>query len=144
MYQGTEIQFGGQKYLPGETFVAMIIFCLALNTAWSQIPVGLKYDVNGMPFNGYFDPLIYSPAKRLSLVHNPDSYELGCYFDKLGNKTEGLIKYENDAIFFKKGDKEEKEKIRPGDIQCLVIGTDSFIVISDFRPQYRIKKGPEH
>jgi len=110
---------------------------------YSQIPVGLKFDLNGQPLNGYFDPLTYSPDKKLTAVHNSDSYEVGYYYDSLGNKIDGQIKFENDKIFFKKGDDDFRDKIKPDAIKHFIIGVDSFFVISNFYFKNRIKIKPE-
>lgn len=120
-----------------------IMLLLIFNTTYSQIPIGLKYDCNGYAFNGYFDPLTYSPDKKLSIVHNSDSYEVGYYYDSLGNKINGLIKFENEKIFFKKENFEFRDKIKPEEIQHFVIGVDSFFVISNFYYKNRLKTNPE-
>lgn len=120
-----------------------IILLITISTTYSQIPVGQKYDCNGIAFNGYFDPLIYSPEKKLSTVHNSDSYEVGYYYDSTGNKINGLIKFENDKIFFKTEQVEFRDKIKPEEIKQFMIGVDSFFVISDFYYKNRMKSNPE-
>jgi len=124
-------------------FLSIMLF-LIFGTTYSQVPVGLKYDCNGYAFNGYFDPLIYSPDKKLSIVHNSDSYEIGYYYDSLGNKINGLIKFENEKIFFKKDNFVFRDKIKPEEIQQFVIGVDSFFVISNFYYKNRLKTNPEY
>lgn len=120
-----------------------IILLLTIYTTYSQIPVGLKYDCNGYAFNGYFEPLTYSPDKKLSIVHNSDSYEVGYYYDEHENKIMGMIKFENDKIFFKNGNEEFRDKIKPEEIKHFVIGVDSFFVIKNFYYINKVKTNPE-
>ena len=120
-----------------------IMLLVTFYSTYSQIPVGLKYDCNGYAFNGYYDPLTYSPDKKISIVHNSDSYEVGYYYDTVGNKINGLIKFENEKIFFKKGNAEFRDKIKPEQIKNFVIGVDSFFVISNFYYKNRKMTDPE-
>ena len=120
-----------------------IMLLVTFYSTYSQIPVGLKYDCNGYAFNGYYDPLTYSPDKKISIVHNSDSYEVGYYYDSVGNKINGLIKFENEKIFFKKGNAEFRDKIKPEQIKNFVIGVDSFFVISNFYYKNRKMTDPE-
>jgi len=96
-----------------------IVFLLIYSTTYSQVPVGLKYDCNGYAFNGNFDPLTYSPDKKLSIV-------------------------ENEKIFFKKENFELRDKIKPEEIQHFVIGVDSFFVISNFFDKNKVRSDPEY
>jgi hypothetical protein len=115
----------------------------AFNLTYSQVQVGLKYDINGIPFNGYFDPFTYSPDKKVTQIHYSDSYEKGAYYDSLGNKIEGLIKFEDRKIFFKNGKKESSDKIKPETVKSFVIGVDSFISITNFYFKDKLKTKPE-
>lgn len=126
-----------------KTLIFSIILLCTVNLIYSQIPIGFKYDCNGYAFNGYFDPLTYSPNEKLTKVHNSDSYEVGYYYDSLGNKIEGQIKFENDKIFFKKENEEFRDKIRPEEIKYFVIGVDSFFVTSNFHYKNKLKTNPE-
>src|SRR5690554_5769227 len=112
--------------------IVFFTFLLTINCVNAQIPVGVKYDVNGIPLNGHFDPIIYSPDKKISRVHNSDSYENGYYYDSLGSKIAGLIKFENDNILFKKKEEDSRIKIKPDEIKYFVIGVDSFFVVDKF------------
>jgi hypothetical protein len=123
--------------------IIFLTFLLTVNCLSAQITIGVKYDINGMPLNGYFDPIIYSPDKKISKVHNSDSYEKGYYYDSLGSKIVGLIKFENDKIFFKKNEEDFRIKIRPDEIRNFVIGVDSFFVVDKFYFQNSIKENPE-
>jgi hypothetical protein len=109
----------------------------------SQIPIGLKFDINGRQFNGYFDPFTYSPRKELRIVHYSDSYEKAYYYDKVGSKVKGLIKFENKKIWFKKNSTAFKDKIKPGEINYFVIGADSFFVARNFQYKGKLKTKPE-
>ncbi|MCK4677910.1 MAG: hypothetical protein KAT48_07245 [Bacteroidales bacterium] len=120
-----------------------VIFLLIIEVVYSQIPVGLKFDLNGQPFNGYFDPFTYSPEKKLSVVHNSDSYEVGYYYDCLDNKINGQIKFENDKIWFKTEKNDYRDKIRPDEIKYFVIGVDSFFVVTNFYYKNKLKTKPE-
>jgi len=122
--------------------IITVIFLLIINVLYSQVPVGLKFDINGKPFNGYFDPLTYSPEKELWIVHNSDSYELGYYYDH-GAKIHGRIMFENKKIWFKKNKDALKHKIKPDEIRCFVIGVDSFFVIKNFLYKGQLKTKPE-
>lgn len=121
----------------------LLTFLVTINSVNAQIPIGVKYDINGIPLNGYFDPIIYSPDKKISKVHNSDSYEVGYYYDSLGNKIDGLIKFENDKIYFMKKEEDSRIKIKPNEIRHFVIGVDSFFVIDKFHFKNRIKEKPE-
>lgn len=108
------------------------------------VKVGSKFDINAIPFNGYFDPFTYSPSKKIDVVLNSDSYEVGRIYDLSGNKTEGLIKFENDKIRFRKGSEKKKTDIYTSEeLSGLVIGVDSFFVSKDFYYKNRIKDKPE-
>lgn len=122
--------------------IITVIFLLIINVLHSQIPVGLKFDLNGKPFNGYFDPLTYSPEKELWIVHNSDSYEVGYYYDH-GAKIHGQIMFENKKIWFKKNKDALKTKIKPDEIKYFVIGVDSFFVINNFQYKGQLKTKPE-
>ncbi|MEN8137591.1 MAG: hypothetical protein ABFR62_04085 [Bacteroidota bacterium] len=123
--------------------VFSIILFATVNLVYSQVQVGLKFDINGVPFNGYFDPLSYSPKKNLTVIHRSDSYEVGYYYDSFEQKKEGLIKFENDKIYFKKYDLDSRDKIKPSEIESFVIGVDSFFVVSNFYYKNKIKTEPE-
>jgi hypothetical protein len=129
--------------MKARVIIISAILILLFNFCHSQIPVGLKYDVNGLPLNGYFDALTYAPERKLSRVHNSDSYEIGYYYDSLNNKINGLILFENDKIFFKKNGSASRDKIKPEEIKYFVIGVDSFFTISNFYFKNRLKTDPE-
>ncbi len=121
-----------------------IILLLTFNAIYAQIPVGLKYDCNGYAFNGYYDPLTYSPAKKLTKVHNSDSYEVGYYYDNLGNRIDGLIKFAKDKIFYKTDSVVFRDKIKPSEINSFVIGVDSFFVVSNYYYRDKLQTDPEY
>lgn len=129
--------------ISNKAIITLLLFLGILNLTYSQIQVGLKYDVNGIPFNGYFDAFTYSPDKKIIQLHNSDSYEKGAYYDSLGHRIEGLIKFENRKIFFKKGKDESGDKIKPETVKSFVIGTDSFMAISNFYFRNKLKTKPE-
>lgn len=120
-----------------------LILLLSVKFTFAQIPIGLKFDLNGEPLNGYFDPLLYSPKRIISNVHNSDSYEIGYYYNNSGQKVEGLIRFENDKIFFKKKEEDFRIKINPEEINHFTIGVDSFFSVSNFYFKNRIKEKPE-
>jgi hypothetical protein len=127
-----------------KTYLLSFTLLLITKLTFTQIPIGLKIDCSGYAFNGYFDPLTYSPENKITKVHNSDSYEIGYYFDNQGNKIEGLIKFENDQIFFKKFANEPLEKLRPDFIKNFVIGVDSFFAITNFYYKNKLKTKPEY
>ncbi|RLD59903.1 MAG: hypothetical protein DRJ05_05685, partial [Bacteroidetes bacterium] len=122
--------------------ITTVIFLLIIGVAYPQVPVGLKFDINGKPFNGYFDPFTYAPEKELRIVHNSDSYEVGYYYDH-GAKIHGQIMFENKKIWFKKNKDDIKDKITPDEIKSFVIGVDSFFVIKNFQYNGKLKTKPE-
>lgn len=119
-----------------------VVSLMIMKLSFAQVPLGIKHDVNGMPLNGYHDPMTYSPKKRLLNIHNLDSYETGYYYDASGNKVEGLIKFKNSKIFFKEEKGEARTKITPGEVNHFVIGVDSFMVIKDYYFKNRIRHEP--
>jgi len=110
----------------------------------AQICVGLKYDINGTPLNGYFDALTYNPKEKITGIYYSDSYENGYYFDTDGRKITGQIRFKGDKIFFRSGKTESRDKIRPREIKQFVIGIDSFIAISNYYHNERKKKDWEY
>ena len=125
-----------------KAFISSLILLIILTSTYAQTPIGLKYDCDGYAFNNYFDPLTYSPTKKLTKVHNSDSYEIGYYFDKSGKKVSGLIKFQDKKIWFKVGKKEYRNKIKPEDIKEFVIGVDSFFTISKYYYKNSLKTKP--
>jgi hypothetical protein len=121
--------------------ILFIIFSLIVKSLFSQTQIGYQFDVNGYPFDGYHDPLIYSPKKTIKNIHNSDSYELGYYYDKNGTKIDGHIKYGKNKIWFKKDS--SSKRIKAEEISSLVIGVDSFFTISNFKIFESYKKKPE-
>ncbi|WP_300596819.1 hypothetical protein [Niabella sp.] len=124
------------------TLLLLLTFLSKLLQA--QIPVGLKYDINSTPLNGYFDPLTYNPKEKITAIYYSDSYEKGYYFDTDGRKITGLIRFKGDKIFFKSGKTESRDKIRPREIKQFVIGIDSFIAISNYYHNDRKKNEWEY
>ncbi|MEZ5082234.1 MAG: hypothetical protein R2750_02090 [Bacteroidales bacterium] len=106
----------------------------ALSLSIAQVPVGETFDINGLSFDGYFEPLSYSPEEQIFVTHNSDSFEKGLIYYSNGEKQAGYIKYEEDKIWFKENlfYNTTKEKIKPYEIQSLIIGVDSFFTISNF------------
>jgi hypothetical protein len=123
----------------------LLITLFILNTVdvFSQVPVGLKYDINGEPFNGYYDPLTYSPKNKLSINLKTGLFERGSYYDKSNNKIGGYIRFENDRIWFKQTLSDLKRIIMPEEINSFVLGVDSFFVITDFYFKRKLKSKPE-
>lgn len=126
-------------------FLLYILFVISFTSSalFSQTPVGYKFDLNGQPFNGYYDHIIYHPEEKLSIIHQSDSYEAGYYYDSTFQKAEGLIKFENKKIWFKQQESDIKIKIKPGEVNHLVIGVDSFFTISNFTYNGVLKSKPE-
>lgn len=123
--------------------VFVFLFLLIVSDVLAQIPVGHKFDINGIPFNGFYDRLSYSPKNKLSISLKSGDFEPGHYYDLKNNKVRGYIKYENDKIWYKKTRSELKTMIKPEDLKSLVLGADSFFVISNFYFKRRLKDKPE-
>ncbi len=123
--------------------IVFFILNFIVTVSFSQTPVGYKFDLNGHPFNGYYDHIIYHPEEKLSIIHQSDSYEIGYYYDSTRQKVEGLIKFENKKIWFKQKESDIKVKIKPGEVNHLVIGVDSFFTISNFTYNGVFKSKPE-
>ncbi|WP_018629854.1 hypothetical protein [Niabella aurantiaca] len=60
--------------------ITLLLLGFLSATLYAQVPVGLKYDVNGIPLNGYFDPLIYNPEEKITGIYYSDAYEKGYYY----------------------------------------------------------------
>ncbi len=116
-----------KPYLLPLCFLFLVCF-----QSFSQIPVGYQFDASGYPIDGYFDELSFQSDDVVRITHNSDSYEKGAIYDLDGNKTEGLVKYENKKILFKVNDIEYRDKIKPDSLMGLTVGVDSFLVIENF------------
>jgi len=111
--------------------IAFFFFIININMSHAQIEVGLMHDLKGVPLNGYFDPIIFSSQKTVYSTPIPDSYELGHYYDSSGVKINGLIKFDQKKIFYKKNKNDKKITIEAGKIKSLIVGVDSFIVVKE-------------
>lgn len=125
-----------------KTIFLFITLWMFVGMAFSQVPVGYRFDVNGIPFNGYYDAMTYAPEKQLTEKHMSDSYEVGYYYDASGNKVSGSIKFQGKKIFFKQGKEEFRDKIKPEEVKTFVIGVDSFFTISKYYLQNNLKTEP--
>ena len=119
------------------------ILLLGSTLSFAQVEVGQKVDINGEPFNGFFDPFTYAPQNKLSVVHNSDSYEVGHYYNKNGSKIKGLIKFQNKKIWYKRDKNDTQTTLRPDEVNSFVIGVDSFFVAHNFYYKNRLKTKPE-
>ncbi len=106
---------------------------LVISFSYAQIPIGLKYDVNSVPFNGYYDALTYNPEKSIANVYTVENFDNGYYFTKAKKKIEGLISYDSNKIWFKKNEGAESIKIKANEIAGFVIGLDSFYCVSKYK-----------
>ena len=110
-------------------------FCLAffLYSSSAQIQIGYYHDLDKLPIHDLIDPFQYSPDKKISITHYSDSYEQGKVYFTDGTINEGLIKFENKKIWFKKSKIDVKLKIKPEETVGLTIGLDSFFVATNFK-----------
>lgn len=122
-----------------KTIFLFTVLVMFVGMAFSQVPVGYRFDVNGIPFNGYFDAMTYAPEKQLTEKHLSDSYEVGYYYDASGNKVSGNIKFQGKKIFFKQEKEELRDKIKPDEVKTFVIGVDSFFTISKYYQRNTLK-----
>jgi len=123
-------------------FFASLLIVLA-NSLFSQTPIGLSYDLNGNPMNGFYDALTYSHQKSINYTHYATSYEIGYYYDKELNKVEGLIKFDDDKILFKNKNGAGGKKLKPDEINSFIIGIDSFYVTSNFYYKEKLRTESE-
>ena len=112
-------------------FIIIFLNFIIIKNTYSQIPIGLLYDINGFPFHGYFDPMIYSPKKKISETYYSNSYEPGFYYKTTGDKIKGLIKIDNKNILFKKNQEDVTTKLGANEIKGCTVGADSFLVIQN-------------
>jgi len=110
-----------------KAIISSIILLVVTTYTYAQIPVGLLHDANGKPLNGYLAPPSYTPEKKL-VIYKFTPNGQGHYFDNDGNKTEGLITPKGNSFLFKAG-KDLPVKIKPKNVNAVVMGMDSFIVI---------------
>lgn len=125
---------------------SILLICVILYAAGflkSQTPVGLKRDLSGQPFNGYYDPLTYSPARKIESTFSNYYYEAGYYFDAVGNKQEGLIKIEGNKVIYKRKDHYDKSNLVPDQVTGFVAGADSFFCVTAINRNNKIKHNPE-
>ncbi len=121
----------------------VLIFLMSISYINAQTPVGLKHDVNGIPFNGYYDPMSYTPVKKISRVHSLESFEKGYYYNRKGGKIEGLLKFKsNNNAFFKEKKDDLRRKLRIKQVRHFVIGVDSFFAINKFFYKKKLKDKP--
>ena len=111
----------------------LFLFLLLLNaSATSQIYVGHQFDMNGLPFHGYFDQPNYSPENNIHIRYSGSyKYEKGSYFDKQGKKHDVKIKFGN-SVKYNTPESDLPQKIKATEIKGFTIGVDSFFVTSNF------------
>lgn len=124
--------------------IVPIVLLIGGNLSKAQIPVSWQFDCNGNSFDGYFDPILYSPKIKVAHLHTAESYELGYYYDQEGRKIEGQIKFKEKKIFFKDGEEEYGDKITTDEVQSFVIGLDSFFTVSNYHYNGILKKSPSY
>lgn len=122
-------------------FIFSFLLILSAGVSYAQIPVGFVHDLNGMPFDGYFDLLAYSPEKQLSKIRGSiDAYETGYYYNKAGDKIKGLIKFQGRNFYFKTKGKLLAADISPKQTRSFVLALDSFVVIKNFYFKNKLRK----
>ena len=115
------------------------LLLFSFNLAFSQFPqdyhVGHLVDIEGNAIHNYID-FDYQPSGSLALTITAGNDDMPGYFvNNKGNKIIGYIQFNDrlNAIYFKKDvDVYEREKLKPDDFRCFVMGTDSFISISNY------------
>jgi len=123
-----------------KTIIFSIFLFITIGYSYAQTPVGLLYDMNAVPLNGYFDPLTYLPGKRVK-ISKLNFYEEGycSYFN--GNKEEGLIRFQGGNFFLKRKGQSDEKKINTKSVNYFLMGVDSFFMIKDFYIEKERVKG---
>lgn len=130
-----------KSYLMNCKLKTFIVIAFIFNLlASSQTPIGYKFDLNALPLEGHFDPLTYNSDNGINIRHSPKTYEKGAFYDLQGNRTEGLFRYHNKIIKYKKHADSIKTEVRPADVSAVVVGVDSFIVVKNFKLKDRLRK----
>jgi hypothetical protein len=111
------------------TCSVILLFLLGISISQAQIEVGLKHNLDGIPLNGYFDPMIFSSEKTVYFSPEPNTFEQGYYTDINGNIIKGLILFHSQGISFKKNEADKKVLIERANIKNIIIGIDSFITV---------------
>lgn len=109
-----------------------MIFLFSVQQSFSQTEIGHRFDINGLPFDGYFDPLAALPFETISKNRILEGFLPGVVEYKDGTKKGGFLDFKHNKVFFKSIPQANKTKIKLEDINYFKIGTDSFIVIDDF------------
>lgn len=115
-----------------KTVLSFLFLYLLINLCHAQNPVGYFYDVDNTPIDGFIDDIAYSPKTSLILTHNSVSFEYGSYYTLSGEKVDGMIKFENKKFWYKPDKASVKEKIRPVEVQSILVGIDSFFITQNF------------
>ncbi|MEL7148331.1 MAG: hypothetical protein AAFO69_18300, partial [Bacteroidota bacterium] len=97
---------------------------------FAQVAVNEAYDINGLRINQYYDFLEH-PANAISCEYFIAEFEKGSYYDAVGNKHDGLIKFEKARIFFKEQPRDEQKKIQAAKMRGFRVGIDSFMVVQN-------------
>jgi len=121
----------------------LFLFFLVMTSSWiiAQVPVGIKHDANGYPFDGYFDPLTYDPDEPLSKIDNVDYYEKGHYYDSSGNKKDGFVKITGNKIHYKdKRSAQKRIRLKLDVVQSIVIGIDSFFTVKNYLHKHLVQE----
>lgn len=64
--------------------ILIVIFCTKIS---AQIAVGTKHDLNGIPLDGYYDPILYAPNYKINKTNYLlNKYQYGYYYDASQNK----------------------------------------------------------
>ena len=143
VFNKKSLQFYPEK-LQMKKILILLTFFTTINSIDAQIEIGIKHDLNGISLNGYFDPIIYSPEKKIFKVHGSSSYDPGYYYDKQGNQVFGQIKFDNNKIWYWNKKSARGTKFKPDSINSFIIGIDSFLVVSNFSIKNTLKEKEEY
>lgn len=119
-------------------FLLQILFICFTTYSFAQTFVGNKLDVDGTPYNGYFDESFYNPMHKVEINSKSSIYHKGRCITKGGEILSGPIAFNySNIVIIQEG---EYVQYNPEDLQSFVIQQDSFIV-ADIRKEH--KKRPK-
>ncbi len=140
----TQQSFTKMKRITSLCLLSILMYCSNL---LAQKAVGHFFDINGLPINGYYDPLSYSPEKYIECrpeserdMFGFDIFERGVIYLKDGKQLKGEIKVKRDKLVYKAPTEARTRNIKFKDLDALVLSTDSFFVSQDVYSENKVSK----
>lgn len=111
----------------------------------AQVETPEFININFIPNNGYFSPLSLLPDDAVQLpLMNQDQYEIGYYYTNEGERVDGYIKMDKNHFKFKKLKYDFTDKIKPDEARKVVIGLDSFFVITNIYEKDKVVRKEQY